>query len=280
LVEERSVFGRVTPQQKEAMVRTLQRRGHTVAMTGDGVNDALALKLADIGVAVGSGAPATKAVAQLVLLDGRFASMPGVVAEGRRVTANIERVANIFVTKTIWATVLALAVGIALSPYPFLPRHLTIIDALAIGIPSFFLALAPNVRRYVPGFVGRVLHFTVPAGIVVAAATFGAYWLARSHHLPLVQQRTGATVVALMLSLCVLVILALPLTWRRAVLVGLMIVAFLLLFPSAAVRKFFSLDLPSEVLGGTILIGIAGIAVLIVTTAVLRRLGQGPVATS
>jgi cation-transporting ATPase E len=280
LVEERSVFGRVTPRQKEAMVRTLQSRGHTVAMTGDGVNDALALKLADIGVAVGSGAPATKAVAQLVLLDGRFASMPGVVAEGRRVTANIERVANIFITKTVWATLLAVAVGIALSPYPFLPRHLTIIDALAIGIPSFFLALAPNVRRYVPGFVGRVLRFTIPAGIVVAAATLGAYWLARSHHLPLVQQRTGATVVALMLSLCVLVILALPLTWRRAVLIGVMIVACLLLFSSAALRNVFSLDLPSDVLGGTILIGIAGIAVLIVTTAVLRRRGQGPVPTS
>jgi cation-transporting ATPase E len=280
LVEERSVFGRVTPQQKQAMVSTLQMRGHTVAMTGDGVNDALALKLADIGVAVGSGAPATKAVAQLVLLDGRFASMPGVVAEGRRVTANIERVANIFITKTVWATLLALAVGIALSPYPFLPRHLTIIDALAIGVPSFFLALAPNLRRYVPGFIGRVLRFTIPAGIVVAAATFGAYWLAHSRHLPLVQQRTGATVVALMLSLCVLVILALPLTWRRAMLVGLMIVGFVLLFPSAMVRKFFSLELPTDVLGGTILIGIAGIAALIATTAVLRRLGQGPAPTS
>jgi cation-transporting ATPase E len=280
LVEQHSVFGRVTPQQKQAMVSTLQMRGHTVAMTGDGVNDALALKLADIGVAVGSGAPATKAVAQLVLLDGRFASMPGVVAEGRRVTANIERVANIFITKTVWATLLALAVGIALSPYPFLPRHLTIVDALAIGIPSFFLALAPNLRRYVPGFVGRVLRFTIPAGIIVAAATFGAYWLARSHHLPLVQQRTGATVVAVMLSLCVLVILALPLTRRRAVLVGSMIVGFVLLFPSAAVRKFFSLELPTDVLGATILIGVAGVAVLIVTTAVLRRLGQGPVPTS
>jgi cation-transporting ATPase E len=280
LVEERSVFGRVTPRQKQAMVSTLQMRGHTVAMTGDGVNDTLAMKLADIGVAVGSGAPATKAVAQLVLLDGRFASMPGVVAEGRRVTANIERVANIFITKTVWATLLALAVGIALSPYPFLPRHLTIIDALAIGVPSFFLALAPNLRRYVPGFVGRVLRFTIPAGIVVGAATFGAYWLAHSRHLPLVQQRTGATVVALMLSLCVLVILALPLTWRRAVLVGLMIVGFVLLFPSAMVRKFFSLELPTDVLGATILIGIAGIAALIAMTAVLRRLGQGPAPAS
>jgi cation-transporting ATPase E len=280
MVEERSVFGRVTPRQKQAMVTALQVRGHTVAMTGDGVNDALALKLADIGIAMGSGASATKAVAQLVLLDGRFASMPGVVAEGRRVTANIERVANVFITKTVWATLLALAVGVALWPYPFLPRDLTIIDTLTIGIPSFFLALAPNLRRYVPGFVGRVLRFTIPAGIGVAAATFAAYWLARSHNLPLVQQRTGATLVALMLSLCVLVILALPLTWRRAVLVGLMIVSFVLLFPSSAVRRFYALELPADVLGATILIGIAGIVLLVATTALLRRLGHGPAAAT
>jgi cation-transporting ATPase E len=279
-VEERSVFGRVTPRQKQAMVSALQVRGHTVAMTGDGVNDALALKLADIGIAVGSGAPATKAVAQLVLLDGRFASMPGVVAEGRRVTANIERVANLFITKTVWATLLALVVGIALWPYPFLPRQLTIIDTLTIGIPSFFLALAPNLRRYLPGFVGRVLRFTIPAGIVVAAAAVAAYSLARANDLPLDQQRTGATLVTLMLSLCVLVTLALPLTWRRAVLVGLMVGSFVLLFPSAAVRKFYELALPTDVLAWTILIGLAGIVVLIATTTVLRRLGHGPVAAA
>src|SRR6266852_3805481 len=134
LLEERSVFGRVTPRQKQLMVKALQARGHIVAMVGDGVNDALALKLADTGVAMGNGAPATRAVAQLVLLDGRFSSLPGVVAEGRRVTAKIERVANLFITKTVWATLLAVAVSVALWPYPFLPRHLAIIDTLTIGI--------------------------------------------------------------------------------------------------------------------------------------------------
>ena len=173
------------------MVKALQARGHTVAMTGDGVNDVLALKLADIGVAMGSGAAATKAVAELVLLDNGFATLPGVVAEGRRVTANIERVANLFVTKTVWATLLAVAAGAALIPYPFLPRHLTIIDTLAIGVPAFFLALAPNRRRYVPGFVGRVLRFTVPAGLIVAAATFSAYALARARGLPLTRAAHG-----------------------------------------------------------------------------------------
>ena len=198
VLEERSVFGRVTPHQKQSMVKALQARGHTVAMTGDGVNDVLALKLADIGVAMGSGAPATKAVAELVLLDDRFAALPGVVAEGRRVTANIERVANLFITKTVWATLLAVAAGAALLPYPFLPRHLTIIDTLAIGVPSFFLALAPNRRRYLPGFVGRVLRFTIPAGSIIAAATFSAYALARARGLPLTEQRTAATLVTLL----------------------------------------------------------------------------------
>ena len=210
----------MSPQQKQAMVTALQARGHTVAMTGDGVNDVLALKLADIGIAMGSGAAATRAVAELVLLDSRFATLPGVVAEGRRVTANIERVANLFITKTVWATLLAVAVGATLLPYPFLPRHLTIIDTLAIGIPSFFLALAPNTRRYLPGFTSRVLRFAVPAGTIIAAAAFAAYALARARGLPLVQQRTAATLVTLILSLCVLVLLAAPLTWRRIVLAG------------------------------------------------------------
>jgi cation-transporting ATPase E len=272
-LEERSVFGRVTPHQKQAMVKALQARGHTVAMTGDGVNDALALKLADIGIAMGSGAAATRAVAQLVLLDGRFANLPGVVAEGRRVTANIERVANIFITKTVWATLLAIAVGAVLFPYPFLPRHLTIIDTLTIGVPSFFLALAPNLRRYVPGFIDRVLRFTIPAGLVVAATTFAAYAVARAANLPLVQQRTAATLVALMLSLCVLVLLALPMTWRRALLVGAVLVGFVLLFPVASVRTFYALALPTDVLGATFAIGFAGIAALIASWAVLRRLG-------
>jgi cation-transporting P-type ATPase E len=262
LLEERSVFGRVTPHQKQAMVRALQARGHTVAMTGDGVNDVLALKLADLGIAMGSGAPATRAVAEIVLLDGQFDALPGVVAEGRRVTANIERVANLFITKTVWATLLAVAVGAMLLPYPFLPRHLTIIDTLAIGVPSFFLALAPNSRRYRPGFTGRVLRFAIPVGLIVAAATFAAYCLARVSGLPLAQQRTAATLVTLTLSLCVLTLLAMPLTWRRIALLGGAVAAFLLLFPLPAVRSFYALELPRGELGIILLIAGLGAAAL------------------
>ena len=276
LLEQRSVFGRVTPHQKQAMVKALRARGHTVAMTGDGVNDVLALKLADIGIAMGSGAPAAKAVAELVLLDSRFATLPGVVAEGRRVTANIERVANLFITKTVWATLLAVAAGVTLLAYPFLPRHLTIIDTLAIGVPSFFLALAPNTRRYVPGFVGRVLRFAIPAGSIVAAATFAAYALARARGLPLVQQRTAATLVTLILSLCVLVLLAVPLTWRRIVLVGTAAAGFVLLFPVAAVRGFYELQLPHSGLGTTLVVAALGAAALVGFWVLSGRIGRQP----
>lgn len=175
-VEEGHVFGRVTADQKRAMVRALQSRGHVVAMTGDGVNDILALKEANIGVAMGAGAPATRSVAQLVLLDDRFAVMPHVVAEGRRVIGNIERVANLFLTKTIYSVFLALAVGIIGYAYPFEPIHVTITGWFTIGIPAFVLSLAPNHERAKPGFASRVFRLALPSGLIVGALTFG-FWL-------------------------------------------------------------------------------------------------------
>ena len=131
-------------------------------MTGDGVNDALAIKEADIGIAMDSGSAATKAVARLVLLDGRFSQLPGVVAEGRQVIANIERVSMLFLTKTAYATALAVLFGVMLLPFPFLPRQLSVIDGLTIGIPAFFLALMPNRRRYVPGLPAAVAELRDP----------------------------------------------------------------------------------------------------------------------
>jgi cation-transporting ATPase E len=247
ILDERTVYGRVSPHQKRAMVGALQSRGHVVAMTGDGVNDALALKDADIGIAMGSGAPATRAVAQLVLLDGHFATMPGVVAEGRRVIANIERVANLFITKTVYAAVLAIAVGVARWPYPFLPRHLTIVSSLTIGIPGFFLALAPNRRRYVPGFVPRVARFAIPAGFIAAAATFGSYGLARElAGVGLIEARTCATLTLLVVGLYVLSILARPITRARGLLVAAMVGLFLLAVLVPAAREFFELDMPER----------------------------------
>ena len=258
VMEDHAVFGRVAPHQKQAMVTAMQARGHTVAMTGDGVNDVLALKLADIGIAMGTGTVATKAVAELVLLDARFATLPGVVAEGRRVTANIERVANLFITKSVWATLLAVAVAAALLPYPFLPRQLTVVDTVTIGVPSFFLALGPNRRRYVPGFVRRVLRFAIPAGTVVAAATLAAYLLARASGLSPPEQRTSAVAVAVILGLTILTLLAVPLTWRRVALIGMLVAAFALLFPVSAVRRFFALEQPGHDVWALVLISAAG----------------------
>ena len=152
-LESTTVFGRVDPHQKRAMVHALQSRGRTVAMTGDGVNDVLALKDADMGIAMGTGSSAARAVAQLVLLDNRFATLPRVLAEGRRVINNIERVANLFITKAAYAVLLTLLIGLAGSPFPFLPRHLTLIGTFSVGVPGFFLALAPNHRLVRPGFL-------------------------------------------------------------------------------------------------------------------------------
>ncbi len=161
LVEAQAVFGRVTPHQKRAMIAALQSRGRVVAMTGDGVNDVLALKDSDMGIAMGSGSSSTRAVAQLVLLDNRFATLPLVLDEGRRIINNVERVANLFITKTIYAVLLTALVAVVGHDYPFLPRQLSLIGTFSIGIPGFFLALAPNTQLVRPGFLpprAAVLH--------------------------------------------------------------------------------------------------------------------------
>jgi cation-transporting ATPase E len=245
VLETHAIFGRVTPQQKRAMVEALRSRGHVVAMTGDGVNDVLALKDADIGVAMGSGSSATRAVAQLVLLDSTFDALPSVVGEGRRVLGNIERTSNLYVTKTVYAMLIALGVGVVGLEFPFLPRQLTLIGALTIGIPSFFLALAPNDERARPGFLPRVLRFTIPAGSLAAIATFLGYVLAK--HEPgvtLAEARTAATMVLLYIGFLVLSIIAAPLTTSRLALVWAMPALFGLAMAIPAAREFFALYPP------------------------------------
>jgi cation-transporting ATPase E len=245
IMERHRVFGRVVPDQKRAMVSALQDGGHVVAMTGDGVNDVLALKEADLGIAMGSGSPATRAVGRLVLLDNAFDRLPGVVAEGRRVIANIERVANLFLTKTVYVTVLAIAVGLLRVPFPFYPRHLTLISALTIGIPAFFLALAPNTTMARPGFVPRVLQFAIPAGVVAAAATFAGYAVAHSREgVSLGEARTVATLTLFIVGMWVLTILARPYTPFRRLLVGSLIGLFALVFTLPPLQTLFALEPP------------------------------------
>jgi cation-transporting ATPase E len=222
VLEKHHAFGRVTPDQKRAMVRALQSKGHVVAMTGDGVNDALALKDADIGIAMNSGAQATKSVAELILLDNKFATMPRVLAEGRRVIANIERVASLFIIKNVYSLFLALAVTVAALPYPFLPRHLTILSALTIGIPAFFFSLAPNNQRYIPGFLKRVLQFAVPLGLVMALLIFAGFFAVTATGGSPTLASTVTSTIVMVVGAWVLVCLARPLkSWKVLLIVVL-----------------------------------------------------------
>jgi len=245
ILERRSVFGRVVPHQKQAMIDAMRRHAHVVAMTGDGVNDVLALKDADLGIAMGSGSAAARAVAKLVLLDGRFAALPAVVAEGRQVLANIERVAKLFLTKTVYALLLSVAVGLTTLPFPFLPRHLTLVGSLTIGIPAFFLALEPNEARSEPGFVRRVLRVAVPAGVAAAAATFGAYLAAHDvQGVTLEQARTVATLTLAGVGLVVLALVARPLNPLRTAVVAAMTGGFAMVLAVPWLREFFALTTP------------------------------------
>ena len=255
-METCTTFGRVRPDQKRSMVHALQAREHTVAMTGDGVNDVLALKDADIGVAMGSGSPASRAVAQIVLLDNKFATLPYVVGEGRRVIGNIERVSNLFLTKTVYSVLLALAVGLAgvgakllgTDPllYPFQPIHVTIAAWFTIGIPAFVLSLAPNNERARPGFVRRVMTSALPSGAVIGATTFASYLIAyRGSDADTVQQNqasTAALITLLIGALWVLAVVARPYQWWRIGLVAVSAVAYVVIFSLPLARRTFLLD--------------------------------------
>ena len=248
LVDGRHVFGRVAPEQKQAIVTALQRRGHVVAMLGDGVNDVPALKTADIGVAMGSGTSAARAVAELVLLDDAFSGLPHVVREGRRVIGNVERVAHLFLTKTTYALLLALAIGVARLPFPLLPRQLTLVGSLTIGIPSFFLAFGHRAPRARSGFVRRVLRFAVPAGVCAAVATFVAYAFGRwAPDVNLEEARTTATMVLLAVGLGLLLRLARPLTLWRRLLVGALALSYLAALTVPPLTEFFALNMPPPV---------------------------------
>ena len=276
-LDEYTTFGRVRPDQKRAMVHALQSRGHTVAMTGDGVNDVLALKDADIGVAMGAGSPASRAVAQIVLLDNKFATLPYVVGEGRRVIGNIERVSNLFLTKTVYSVLLALLVGIAglgsklfgSDPllYPFQPIHATIAAWFTIGIPAFILSLAPNNERAHPGFVRRVMTSALPSGVVVGIATFTSYLVAyQGRDATPVQQTqasTAALITLLVTAVWVLAVVARPYQWWRVALVAFSAVAYLVIFSIPLAQEKFMLDPSNVAVTSTALgIGLIGAAII------------------
>lgn len=271
-LETHSVFGRVTPEQKRSMVDALQAKGHTVTMTGDGVNDVLALKRSDLGIAMGSGAPATRAVAQIVLMNNKWSTLPQIVFEGRRVLGNIERVSDVFLTKSIYAMVISLATGVFGVAFPFQPIQLTLVSSITIGIPGFFLALMPNNDRFRPGFFRRVLLFAIPAGIVCAISAFACYQVVTPQTGDTTAQ-TYATVTLIIVALGVLLQSARPLNPIRIAVVLAMAAAFVGVLLIPPLSQFFSMTVTAEqplliALG----IGAAGIGVILAITPVIDRL--------
>jgi cation-transporting ATPase E len=278
LAESTSVFGRVRPEGKKLLVRALQSRGHVVCMMGDGANDIPAMRAADLALAIGTGAPAARAAAQLVLLEGRFDGVPEILAQGRRVVANIERVARLFLTKSVYAFALILVTGVAGLPFPFYPRHMTLIAALTIGIPAFFLALAPNDRRSPGGFARRALVFAVPAGLVAAAATFAAYWIAtEAEGATFAEQQTAAVVTLFGVGMTVLWVLVRPLTAARTALLAALVLAFVLLVAVPSLRPFLGIDFPRALVtvASIGLVATAAAALRLVTYAGERWLARG-----
>jgi cation-transporting P-type ATPase E len=242
-IDATTVFGRVSPHQKRAMVKALQSRGHVVAMTGDGVNDVLALKDADCGVAMASGSEATRGVAQLVLLDSNFSALPPVVAEGRRVINNIERVASLFLAKTTYSVIISVIAGVFAFRYPLRPIHLSILSWFTIGIPAFFLALEPNDERVNDGFLRRVLGRAIPGGVVIAISTIAMFNLVQiDTAVDTDEARAGAVLVAGSIGLIYLYRIARPMNPMRWALVGAMSVGFALGFLLPFTRDL--LDLP------------------------------------
>jgi cation-transporting ATPase E len=265
VMQASTVFGRVTPQQKRSMVLALQRKGHIVAMTGDGVNDVLALKAADMGIAMGAGSDAARAVAEIVLLDNDFATFPRVLAESRRVINNVERSAHLFIVGTVYSIGVSLIIALSGAKFPFLPRHLTLVRSLTIGIPGVFLALAANTKRSRPGFIGRVVRFALPVGSIMATASLATYFICHSAlGIPLEQSRTAASLSLLGAGLAVLVVLMRPLTTARVVLVAAMVGGAIVVLAIPGLRRFFAFAVPTGQSWGVVAASIAGACGLLV----------------
>jgi cation-transporting ATPase E len=224
---------------------------------------------------MGNGAPATRAVAQLVLLDGRFAHLPEAVAEGRRVIANIERAASLFLIKNVYSLLLAVITVITLVAYPFAPIQLTLISAVTIGIPGFFLALGPNRRRYLPGFLGRVLALAVPVGLITGAAAYAGYALERwlEPATGVAGGRTTATLVVLLVALWTLVVVARPLrAWKLGLVAAMAgVVAVVVVVPPLA-EGLFLLRLTTTDVVLAVVVGAVGAALVEIAARVSPRL--------
>ena len=243
-------MGRISPYGKRAVVGALDDAGRYVAMVGDGVNDVPALKEARLAMAQGSGAQIARSVADLVLVRDDFGAVPGMVAEGRQILRNIQRVARLFVTKTVFTALVGLAVGIPTATYPLLPRQFTIASTVTIGIPAFVLALAPSSGPWRPErFVHSVASFAIPAGIAIGAGIVAGYLLARyGLDLGLIRSRTVATGIVVVAGLAVVGRLEHAHGHRRVAVLalsGLMLGVFALALAVPWLREFYELAKPT-----------------------------------
>jgi P-type E1-E2 ATPase len=273
LVLSASVVGRISPEGKRRVVEALRNAGKYVAMVGDGVNDVPALKAARLAIAQGTGSDMAKSVSDVVLVAGDFGSVPAMIAEGRRLLRNLQRVTKLYVTKSALAAVLILSIGITPTAYPFLPRHLTLAAALTIGIPSFLIALAPSAGGWsIRGFLRDVSSFAVPAGTAAALGVLSSYlFCVEVAALTVEEGRTVAVTVLVLVGLY----LVLPLEvagWRRGGAVGALVLALLALyalvlaFPAA--REFFALVAPTPLMVVASVVGASlSIAGLVLTDA-------------
>lgn len=243
IVKEYSVFGRVTPHQKKNLVKALQYNNNTVAMTGDGVNDVLALKEADCGIAMASGSDATRSVAQLVLLDSNFSALPKVVEEGRQMINNLERVSNLYLSKAFFSLIMSIIFCIIVLPYPFEPIQLTLIGSITIGIPSFFLAISPNKEVVKKGFLRRILNIALPNALIFASFTIGAYLFSMMSGLGVMESRTVAVMIAGGIGLIILIDVSRPFNGFKALLFLSMLSAFILAFILPITQKIFNLKM-------------------------------------
>lgn len=268
-VEKYTVFGRVTPKQKKTFVSALKSYGHTVGMTGDGVNDVMALKEADCSIAMASGSEASRNVAQLVLLDSDFASLPSVVAEGRRVINNIERAASLFLVKTTFSVVLSLLLIILQMAYPFEPIQLTLISGLFVGIPSFFLAIEPNDAKVTGSFLGKVFNKALPSGLTVAVMVTIIGVVYRDVGIDVsAQVSTMSFYVTSLVSFITLLWVCMPYNKERLYLLAMCLVVYIAAITATFVRDILSLAaLTSEMTLNIVFILLAVFPMIIVMRA-------------
>jgi len=271
--ERYTIFGRVTPEQKKALVLAMQAKGHNVAMTGDGVNDIPALKAADCSIAMAGGADAARHAAQLTLLDSDFGVMPEIVLEGRRVINNITRAASLFLTKTLFSFFLSVLTLVLADAYPFQPIHLTLISGLMIGFPGFVLALEPSEERIRGDFLRTVFVRALPGGAAVALcgtlAMLSGRWFGFNREIC----ETIATLVAGVICYAVLIRTCVPINRLRAIMLAMVAAGFALAY-FFLYRVFFLVQLTGQPLIALAALSVLGCVLTWAAAWLMKRKGK------